>query len=87
MTDHPAAPNWSVEPLHRGFAQALRYSEVLFDSDTEHQRLRVLQSDDFGRVLTLDDGRTATTPIVEVKNLNSFRSVAGAIRYELKQQP
>ncbi|MEO0681581.1 MAG: polyamine aminopropyltransferase [Pseudomonadota bacterium] len=55
MTDHPAAPNWSVEPLHRGFAQALRYSEVLFDSDTEHQRLRVLQSDDFGRVLTLDD--------------------------------
>ncbi|MEO1583465.1 MAG: Asp-tRNA(Asn)/Glu-tRNA(Gln) amidotransferase subunit GatB [Planctomycetota bacterium] len=38
-------------------------------------------------VLTLDDGRTATTPIVEVKNLNSFRSVAGAIRYELKQQP
>ncbi|MEM6743357.1 MAG: polyamine aminopropyltransferase [Pseudomonadota bacterium] len=55
MSDHPAAPNWSVEPLHPGFAQALRFSEVLFDSRTEHQRLRVLQSDDFGRVLTLDD--------------------------------
>ncbi len=38
-------------------------------------------------VLTMKDGRTVTTPIVEVKNLNSFRSVAGAIRHELRQQP
>ncbi|MEM1313844.1 MAG: polyamine aminopropyltransferase [Pseudomonadota bacterium] len=55
MSDHPSAPNWSVEPLHPGFAQALRFSEILYDNETEHQRLRVLQSDDFGRILTLDD--------------------------------
>ncbi len=38
-------------------------------------------------VLTLDSGRTVTTPIVEVKNLNSFRAVVGAIGYEHRTQP
>jgi aspartyl-tRNA(Asn)/glutamyl-tRNA(Gln) amidotransferase subunit B len=38
-------------------------------------------------VLTLADGRTITTPIVEVKNLNSFRAVVGAIEYEHRAQP
>ena len=38
-------------------------------------------------VLTLDDGRTVKTPIVEVKNLNSFKSVRGAIEHELREQP
>lgn len=37
--------------------------------------------------LTLDDGRTVRTPIVEVKNLNSFRALAGAVEYELGAQP
>jgi aspartyl-tRNA(Asn)/glutamyl-tRNA(Gln) amidotransferase subunit B len=37
--------------------------------------------------LTLEDGRVVKTPIVEVKNLNSFRSLKGAIEYELAQQP
>ena len=37
--------------------------------------------------LTLADGREIVTPIVEVKNLNSFRSLVGAIRYEIKEQP
>lgn len=38
-------------------------------------------------VLTLDDGRTVATPVVEVKNLNSFKSVRGAIEHELREQP
>lgn len=38
-------------------------------------------------VLTLEGGRTVTTPIVEVKNLNSFRAVVGAIEYEHRTQP
>lgn len=38
-------------------------------------------------ILTLDDGRTATTPIVEIKNLNSFKSLKGAIEFELADQP
>ncbi|MBZ0171527.1 MAG: hypothetical protein K8E66_04035, partial [Phycisphaerales bacterium] len=32
-------------------------------------------------------GKTITTPIVEVKNLNSFRAVSGAIEHELAEQP
>jgi aspartyl-tRNA(Asn)/glutamyl-tRNA(Gln) amidotransferase subunit B len=38
-------------------------------------------------VLTLSDGSNIKTPIVEIKNLNSFRAVKAAIEYELKEQP
>lgn len=38
-------------------------------------------------VLTLEDGRTVRTPIVEVKNLNSFKAVGQAIEYEFAEQP
>lgn len=37
--------------------------------------------------LTLADGRVIKTPIVEIKNLNSFRAVEAAIAYELAEQP
>lgn len=37
-------------------------------------------------VLIRRDGREHRTPIVEVKNLNSFRSVQGAIEYEVVRQ-
>jgi aspartyl-tRNA(Asn)/glutamyl-tRNA(Gln) amidotransferase subunit B len=33
-----------------------------------------------------DDGKTIATPIVEVKNLNSFRGVEQAVEYESKRQ-
>lgn len=33
-----------------------------------------------------DDGRTVATPIVEIKNLNSFRGVDSAIEYEARRQ-
>ncbi|GGB12704.1 polyamine aminopropyltransferase [Allosediminivita pacifica] len=46
---------WTVEKLHDHHAQALRESRVLYDSETEHQRLRVFENGTFGRVLTLDD--------------------------------
>lgn len=38
-------------------------------------------------VLTLGDGRLVRTPVVEVKNLNSFRSLRAAIEHELAEQP
>jgi aspartyl-tRNA(Asn)/glutamyl-tRNA(Gln) amidotransferase subunit B len=38
-------------------------------------------------ILTLDDGRKVRTPIVEIKNLNSFRSVRAAIEFERREQP
>jgi aspartyl-tRNA(Asn)/glutamyl-tRNA(Gln) amidotransferase subunit B len=37
--------------------------------------------------LEMRDGRTVTTPITEIKNLNSFRSLEAAIRSELAAQP
>lgn len=37
--------------------------------------------------LVLADGREVRTPVVEVKNLNSFRSLRGAIEHELREQP
>ncbi len=37
-------------------------------------------------VLRLEDGREFATPIVEVKNLNSFKAVRGAIEYEHERQ-
>jgi aspartyl-tRNA(Asn)/glutamyl-tRNA(Gln) amidotransferase subunit B len=38
-------------------------------------------------VLELDGGTLVKTPIVEVKNLNSFRSLKNAIEFELREQP
>ncbi len=38
-------------------------------------------------VLTLEGGKTVVTPITEVKNLNSFKALRGAIEFELKEQP
>lgn len=38
-------------------------------------------------ILELEDGHVVKTPIVEVKNLNSFKSLRGAIEYELREQP
>ena len=36
--------------------------------------------------ITTDDGETIATPIVEIKNMNSFRNVEAAIEYEEKRQ-
>ena len=36
--------------------------------------------------ITFEDGTTVRTPIVEVKNLNSFKAVKGAIEYECVRQ-
>ena len=37
--------------------------------------------------LTLEGGRVVRTPIVEIKNLNSFRALKAAIEFELREQP
>ena len=54
MTDIRDLPGWAVETLHQDHAQALRVAALLYDSETEHQRLRVFRNPTFGRVLTLD---------------------------------
>ncbi len=45
---------WLVEQLHADFQLGLRADRVLYDSETEHQRLVVFENQSFGRVLTLD---------------------------------
>ena len=45
---------WFRETLHADYSQALREDRLLYDSQTEHQRLRVFENGTFGRVLTLD---------------------------------
>ncbi len=50
----PDRDGWTVETLHDNYAQALREDRVFYDSETDHQRLRVFENGRFGRVLTLD---------------------------------
>ena len=57
--------DWIREPLHDGWAQSLRADEVFYDSETDHQRLRVFQNAKFGRVLTLDE-------VVQVTEADNF---------------
>jgi spermidine synthase len=54
MSDRETMPGWSVETLHDDFRQCLREATLLYDSETEHQRLRVFRNPTFGRILTLD---------------------------------
>lgn len=51
----PIVPGWTVEALYDDHAQALREGRVLYDSETELQRIRVFENPRFGWVLTLDD--------------------------------
>jgi spermidine synthase len=46
---------WMRETLHPDYAQSLRVDKMLYDSKTDHQRLKVFENGTFGRVLTLDD--------------------------------
>ncbi len=62
MTD---MTGWSVETLHAEFAQALKEEEVLYDSETAHQRLRVFRNARFGKVMTLDG-------VVQVTEADNF---------------
>ncbi|MBX3404877.1 MAG: Asp-tRNA(Asn)/Glu-tRNA(Gln) amidotransferase subunit GatB [Phycisphaeraceae bacterium] len=70
------------------FAQMLRnICRFLGASEGVMQRGHMRFEPNINCILTLDDGRTIRTPIVEVKNLNSFKSLKGAIEFELREQP
>ena len=47
--------NWMREPLHKHYAQSLSVDNLLYDSETDHQRIKVFENGTFGRILTLDD--------------------------------
>ena len=46
---------WMREPLHKHYAQSLSVDNLLYDSETDHQRIKVFENGTFGRILTLDD--------------------------------
>ena len=52
---------WIEETLHRGHRVRLNAERVLFDSETEHQRLIIFENTDFGRVMMLDNIVQLTT--------------------------
>ncbi len=52
---------WSEEVLHDDLRIKFRIDRLLFDSETEHQRLKLFESKSFGRVLTLDSVVQTTT--------------------------
>lgn len=52
---------WMREALYPDWGQALRVDRLLYDSRTDHQRLRLFENARFGRVLTLDDVVQVTT--------------------------
>ncbi len=54
MDEDGVMPGWSVERLHEDYRQCLRESTLLYDSETDLQRLRVFRNPTFGRILTLD---------------------------------
>jgi len=45
---------WVEETLHSGFRIRLKADRVLFDSETEHQHLIIIETPEFGRVMMLD---------------------------------
>ncbi len=55
MSKRVTRDGWMIEQLHESFAQALRVEKLFYDSETDHQRIRVFENGKFGRVLTLDD--------------------------------
>ena len=71
-----------------GFARQLRMMcRYLGVSECVMQRGQIRFEPNINMRLTLEDGRIVSTPIVEVKNLNSFRAVRGAIEHEAIEQP
>ena len=45
---------WETEKLHAHFQVGLSVDKLLYDNETEHQRIKVFENGTFGRVMTLD---------------------------------
>jgi len=70
------------------FARLLRtICRYLGVSEGVMQRGHMRFEPNINMILDLEDGREVKTPIVEIKNLNSFRALKGAIEYEQAHQP
>ncbi len=81
------------EPDLRSAAESRRYLEQLRSllkfidvSDCNMQEGSLRCDDNVNLHVSRGDGETIATPIVELKNMNSFRNVELAIEYEIKRQ-
>ncbi|MGD9693351.1 MAG: Asp-tRNA(Asn)/Glu-tRNA(Gln) amidotransferase subunit GatB [Phycisphaerales bacterium] len=70
------------------FAQALRrLCRWLGATEGVMQKGHMRFEPNINMHLELSDGRLIKTPVVEIKNLNSFKAVKGAIEFEMAEQP
>lgn len=82
------APDFETAPQVVAFAQMLRNTcRFLGVTEGVMQKGHMRFEPNINMELTLEGGRTVRTPIVEVKNLNSFKSLRGAIEFEAREQP
>ncbi len=82
------APDFTSADEVVAFAQMLRnVCRFLGATEGVMQKGHIRFEPNINTELTLEDGRTVRTPIVEVKNLNSFKSLRGAVEYEAREQP
>ncbi len=82
------APDFRAADECVAFAQQLRnLCRFLRVTEGVMQKGHMRFEPNINCVLEMDDGHVVKTPIVEVKNLNSFRSLKNAIEFELREQP
>lgn len=80
-------PDFSTSEEVVAFAQELRnLCRFLGVTEGIMQKGRMRFEPNVNLALTLSDGREVRTPINEIKNLNSFRAVRGAIDHEVERQ-
>jgi len=82
------APDFTSADQVVAFAQMLRVlCRFLAVTEGDMQRGHIRFEPNINTICSLDSGLEVRTPIVEVKNLNSFRSLRGAVEHELLRQP
>ncbi|MFM9959062.1 MAG: Asp-tRNA(Asn)/Glu-tRNA(Gln) amidotransferase subunit GatB [Phycisphaerales bacterium] len=82
------APDFTSADEVVAFAQMLRNTcRFLRATEGVMQKGHMRFEPNINMELTLDDGRSVRTPIVEVKNLNSFKSLRAAVEFEAREQP
>ncbi len=80
-------PDFSTSEEVVAFAQELRnLCRFLGVTEGIMQKGHMRFEPNVNLALTLSDGREVRTPINEIKNLNSFRAVRGAIDHEVERQ-
>ncbi|MEK6701870.1 MAG: Asp-tRNA(Asn)/Glu-tRNA(Gln) amidotransferase subunit GatB, partial [Planctomycetota bacterium] len=83
-----------TQPDFRSAEQCVAFGRMLRDicrclgvTQGVMQRGHMRFEPNINTIITLKDGHLIRTPIVEVKNLNSFKSLKGAVEFELADQP